>query len=150
MSRRPGKKRPVTVAVAVGDTALAGRLAAEIGNEPDLGLADGPDIADILIVAASRLGAIDERRQAMILLGDTAAAESLGGALRALLPADADPRLIVGAVRLVARGLLVFPEAALEAGKAGDDEAPPTAEQIQLTPREREVLELLAGGASNK
>jgi DNA-binding NarL/FixJ family response regulator len=153
MSRRPGQKRPVAVAVAVGDAALADRLAAEIGIQPDLSLADRPDNGDVLVITASRLAEVDGRRTAMVLLGDAAAAEGLGLALRALLPADADARLIIGAVRLVARGLLVMPEAALDAGKAGErgeDEPPPTEEQIQLTPREREVLELLAAGASNK
>jgi DNA-binding NarL/FixJ family response regulator len=143
----------VTVAVAIGEGTRCDLLAREIADQPDLALLDQPDAADIVIVTPERLGEIGKHRPAIVFLGDGTAAESLGGGLRALLPDDADPRLVVGAVRLVARGLIVLPEAAIDprpATELGEDEGLPTDERVQLTPREREVLELLAAGASNK
>jgi DNA-binding NarL/FixJ family response regulator len=153
MSRRSIPKPQVTVALAVGDAGLGQRLAEAIAAQPELAIDDRVDAADIVIVAAAELGAIGRHRSAIICLGDGSAAEAVGGALRALLPADADAQLIVGAARLVARGLLVLPEAALDPGPApepGEDEEPPAEEHVPLTPREGEVLELLAAGASNK
>ena len=153
MSRRAIPKPQVTVALAVGGATLAKRLAAAIAEHGDLEFSDRPDGADILILTAERLSEIGQPRPAIVFLGDGTAAETLGGALRALLPAGSDPELVVGAARLVARGLLVLPEAALDPGSAAEpaaDEDAPGDEPVQLTPREREVLELLAAGASNK
>jgi len=152
MIRRASPKRPVTVAIAVGDPGLAGRLAKAIGAHRDLAASDRAGAADILIVAANRLASIDQPEAAIVVLGD-GVVDSLGMAPRAMLPADADPDLVAAAVRLVARGLLVLPESALDPGPTAepdDEEIPPAEAQVQLTPREREVLELLAAGASNK
>ena len=152
MSRRPGLKRRVTVALAVGDGDLAARLAAEIARQPDLALANGGGLADLVIATALELGKLSPMAPTIVLIGD-GPAEGLGIALRGQLPADADPSLVVAAARLVARGMVVLPEATLDPGtqpRDGDDDEPPADERIQLTPREREVLELLAAGASNK
>jgi len=152
MSRRGSQKRPVTVAIAVGDPGLASRLAKAIGIHADLEAIDRTGAADILIVKADQLGSIDRPEAAIVVLGE-GVVDTLGTTPRAILPADADPALVAGAVRLVARGLLVLPESALDPGATAerdDEEDPPAVEQVQLTPREREVLELLAAGASNK
>jgi DNA-binding CsgD family transcriptional regulator len=63
-----------------------------------------------------------------------------------VLPADADAATIAAAARLVAAGLVVLPEALI----AGEEPPEPAAGAVVLTPRERQVLELLAAGASNK
>lgn len=141
----------MTAALAVGDPGFAGRLAKAVGAHPDLEPIDRADAADIVVVAAERLAGIDQTGAAIVVLGD-GGVDMLGMTPRAILPADADADLVVGAIRLVARGLLVLPESTLDPGAAerDDEEGPPPAEQVQLTPREREVLELLAAGASNK
>jgi len=141
----------VTVGIAVADAELAGRLTEAVGAHSELAPATGPGAADIVIVAAERLAEIDAAEAALVVLGN-AAADGLPLSPRAILPADADAALVTGAVRLVARGLLVLPDAALEPAAAGRDEEDirPAEQQVQLTPREREVLELLAAGASNK
>jgi DNA-binding CsgD family transcriptional regulator len=150
MDRRARPTRPTTVAILVGDRGLAGRRSKAIADQPDLAPSDGPDGADIVVVAADRLAELGRLKGALVVLGD---GEGLGPPPRAILPADADPGLVAAAVRLVAHGLFVLPESVVDAGPAGEpdeEDAPPTVAPIQLTPREREVLELLAAGASNK
>src|SRR4051812_33278599 len=112
MSRRPGLKRRVTVALAV-DGDLASQLAAEIARQPDLALATGGGLADIVIARAIDLAGLVPLPPTIVLIGD-GPDEGLGIALRGQLPADADASLVVGAARLVARGMVVLPEAALD------------------------------------
>lgn len=91
------------------------------------------------------------RRPAIITLSDdptslwTPAARSLG--LRAALPLRATAEELAGAVRAVHAGLLVLHPETLAPPRAADASlAPGTA----LTAREREILELMADGASNR
>jgi DNA-binding NarL/FixJ family response regulator len=90
----------------------------------------------------------------VVLIGDADPAE-LSPVVRALLPADVSSRTIVSAARLVAEGLLILPDGALERLAAmvaepaeEDDHTGPSS--ATLTPREKQVLERLAAGASNK
>jgi DNA-binding NarL/FixJ family response regulator len=73
-------------------------------------------------------------------------------AVRALLPPDANLLAIVAAVRLVAEGLLVLPDAAVDRLAVEDPGFDPEewGQYPVLTPREKEVLQLLAAGAPNK
>jgi DNA-binding NarL/FixJ family response regulator len=92
------------------------------------------------------------RRPAVIVLADdgadvwTPAARALG--VRAVLPSSgATPEELVEAVRAVHAGLLVLHPDALVRARAGETAAAPGA---PLTSREREILEMLADGASNR
>jgi DNA-binding NarL/FixJ family response regulator len=91
------------------------------------------------------------RPPAIIALGDdprklwTAAARARG--LRAALPHWATPEELAGAVHAVHAGLLVLHREALLPSKTGDTAV---AAETPLTPREREIVELLADGASNR
>lgn len=84
-----------------------------------------------------------------LLGGEETAAEALAAGARGLLFRDARPERLVAALRATAQGLLV-----LDAGLAdsvlriGTAASPPLVEP--LTPRELEVLQLLAQGLSNK
>lgn len=125
--------------------------------------------ADVLVVELSvgdelplPLGSDGEvalRGPAVVLLADRPgaawAAEVLRAGASAVLPRDARPEEITAAVDAAAAGLVVLPAAlaAELAARAGDGAPPeprPVAADPGLTPREREVLELLARGMGNK
>ncbi|MGC8834588.1 MAG: response regulator [Armatimonadota bacterium] len=64
---------------------------------------------------------------------------------------DTSPEELVEAVRLVARGeTLITPEIAMRMKKEFDKIAQEASPYLKLTPREKEVLDLVAKGASNK
>lgn len=117
----------------------------------DLVLADG--------LASDELAALMPRHPStrfVILAEDGEATDLVLAAAAAVLPRDAGAEMVGAAAMLVAKGLRLLPEMALDrlrtlAGgetssvlEKGDDEAP------ALTPREREVLTAMADGASNK
>jgi DNA-binding NarL/FixJ family response regulator len=152
MDRRARPTRPATVALAVGDRGLASRLSKAIAAHPDLAPSEALDDADIVVLTADHSADVARPGAAIVILGD-GGIDGLGPPPRAILPADADPELVAAAVRLVAHGLLVLPDVAVDPAASGgpdEEDAPPAEAPIQLTPREREVLELLAAGASNK
>ena len=67
--------------------------------------------------------------------------------LRAVLPLHTTAQELAGAVRAVAAGLLVLHPEVLARSTAGDTAI---ASGTPLTPREREILELMADGANNR
>lgn len=83
-----------------------------------------------------------------LLPDEDAAAEAWGAGIHGLLPRQAAPEQIVGALRAVAAGVAALDPAlveALVAPRAALDAPDPL-----LTPREAEVLRLLAEGLANK
>lgn len=73
--------------------------------------------------------------------------------VRGVLPAQASAREIAAAVEAVARGLIVLhPEIAAQVSgrEALPRDGPAPASGQQLSPREREILNLLASGLGNK
>jgi DNA-binding NarL/FixJ family response regulator len=92
----------------------------------------------------------------VLLLGDgmtpAASADALRAGIRAALPGDISPEQLVAALQAVASGLIVLHPAnmneLLPAGSAATRAPGELAES--LTRRELEVLQMLAGGLSNK
>ena len=83
----------------------------------------------------------------IILAGETPAIDALRSGVRAVLPEDAPPRQIIAAIYAAAAGLVVVPA----------DESEPLFPHVSpdesvepLTPREMDVIEMLAEGLSNK
>jgi two-component system, NarL family, response regulator YdfI len=78
--------------------------------------------------------------------------EALRAGVRAVLPGDVSQQQLVAALRAAADGLLIVHPA--DAGSVFPPVAPasrPVPElAVTLTPREREVLQMLAGGLANK
>jgi DNA-binding CsgD family transcriptional regulator len=156
--------RAIRVAVHVADRALRERMTRALGEAGDFALA-GPGDADVTIAdrAADVAGPV-------IALAPTALVSEVAAwrcDVRAVVPADVDATTLGAVITVIAAGLSVAPPNAARGGgdRGGavsgissgtwaealdhpgtDDEEP----AVALTPREREVLTLLAAGASNK
>jgi len=132
LAREPGLE-------IVGEVRASERADAIAATEPDVLLVDARDLA--------RLEATEP--PAVIIGEETVAAEALGP--HGVLARDASAGDIVAAIRAVAAGLIVRQPSARGAQSAPDLRAGiDMAEADPLSSRERDVLEHLASGASNK
>jgi DNA-binding NarL/FixJ family response regulator len=92
----------------------------------------------------------------VVLLGDGmnpgAAGEALRAGIRAALPGDISPDQLVAALHAVATGLLVVHASQADETIPAGSATPSTLDELteSLTRREREVLQMLAAGLSNK
>ena len=156
-------------ALLAGDPALA-----VVGHASPADFSDGGDPADVddggpsiparvalwdlglaPRAALDRLPAAESGPPVLALLADEElAAEAYAAGVRGLLFRDAGPRRLAAALRAVAEGLVVLDGglADLLAPSAEDDESSRLGDEPAepLTPREVEVLQLLAQGLSNK
>lgn len=145
-------------AQVAGSIAAIDALADSLSDAaPDVVLVDSsgePFESALESIVASGLAA----DAAVVVIGDglsaTASAEALRAGIRAALPADISPDQLVAALEAVASGLVVLhPSHTAEAIPAGSGSASGAAlEELaeSLTRREVEVLQMLAGGLSNK
>ncbi|WP_165838956.1 helix-turn-helix transcriptional regulator [Roseicella frigidaeris] len=170
--QRPPHRAPVAVALRSLDPERASRLAGLAG----LRLVSDPTAADVLVAEAMPPdpgggpedipGEIPEEVRAevpgaatgvaagevpgavpvLVLAEGAAALQALRAGARGVLAPEAPPAQLEAALLALARGLVVLPPALLPA-LAGRGPAPAGS---GLTRREREVLDLLAAGASNK
>jgi DNA-binding CsgD family transcriptional regulator len=157
----PSLHHPIRVAIHIADRALRARMTRaleEAGNFASAGLGD----ADVTIADGP-----PDVGGPVIALVPFAQAAAWRSDVRAVLPADVDATTLGAVITVIAAGLSVAPPASargadtLPDGRPGDrvgiwaealdhsgaeDDEP----AVMLTPREREVLALLAAGASNK
>jgi DNA-binding CsgD family transcriptional regulator len=149
--------RRLVVLIALGDASRAERLAASLAASDDL-LPVVAGRADVAIVD-DRSGDAVPASIPRVLLSGRAGGERPAGEVMAVLPSSADDLLIAAAVRLAAAGYRVSGD-----GRSGrheyfhtgdgepfeDEASDEHAVRPSLSPREAEVLALLAEGAPNK
>jgi DNA-binding CsgD family transcriptional regulator len=150
-------EHPVRVAVDIADRPLRERVSRALAEAGDVAFAS-PGDADVIV--ADRPPIVD--RPVIAIVPATLPPDGPPTAwrcdLRAVLPADVDGSTLGAVITVVAAGLGVAPPRATRGtvGRAGtwaealDDAVEDDEPAATLTPREREVLSLLAAGASNK
>jgi DNA-binding NarL/FixJ family response regulator len=148
-------RQPVVVDVAIDDPVLAQRTRALVRANPTLRLGEDDAIPAVRIRDA---GPEDDEDAAVIVITDRdGAAKALEAGAAGVLPRHTGGRALAAAISAATAGLTVvagpFRDLLVEGTEtaialdAGGDAEPAN---IDLTPRERQVLELLARGASNK
>ena len=151
--------RQLVVLIALGDAARAERLAATLAASDDLlPVVAGGGRADVAVIDDRSGDAVPASTPRVLLSGRTGG-ERPAGEVFAVMPVSADDLLIAAAARLAAAGYRVASE-----GRSGhhedfhtgesepfeDDVLDEHAARPALSPREAEVLALLAEGAPNK
>ena len=140
----------IRVHIAASTPVARAGLEAVLRAQADFEVAAEEAGADVVITDALPSDAAQYAPAAMVLLSDDPAPAwsevLLRGGVRAVLPHDASPAQIIAAVFAAAAGLAVVPV------EDAPEVLPPRGEQVvePLTPRERQVLEMLAEGLSNK
>jgi len=141
----------IRVHIAASTPVARAGLEAVLRAQPDFEIAAEETGADVVIADALPGEAAQYAPAATVLLSDDPApawsGELLRGGVRAVLPHDATAAQIVAAVFAAAAGLAVVPVEDAP-GVLPDSRAEQLVEP--LTPRERQVLEMLAEGLSNK
>jgi len=143
----------VVVDVAIDDPALAQRTRALVRANPTLCLGENDAVPAVRIRDA---GLEDDEDAPVIVITDrVGAVKALRAGAAGILPRHISQRALGAAISAAAAGLTVVAEdfrdllvEATQAAIALEGEADQA--NIDLTPREQQVLELLARGASNK
>jgi two-component system, NarL family, nitrate/nitrite response regulator NarL len=145
----------VIVDIAIDDAALAQRMHALVAANPALRLGEADAMAAVRIRDADPE---DDGDAAVIVITDRlGAVKALEAGAAGVLPRHTSGRALGAAISAAAAGLTVVARdfrdlivTATEAAIALDADGDGEPANIDLTPRERQVLELLARGASNK
>jgi two-component system nitrate/nitrite response regulator NarL len=158
--------------IEADSSAVRASLESVLDAEEDVVVVASARDADVILVAADRARLRDElpsfedagldglsHRAATLVLLDRIETDAVRDAFtagaNAVLTIDASGEELIAAIRAVALGLSVMPSATSAELMSHLRVVPPTAEPsasraVALTPREREVLALLAGGLANK
>jgi DNA-binding NarL/FixJ family response regulator len=142
----------IRVHIAASTPVARAGLAAVLRAQADFEVVAQEAGADVVIADLLPNDAVQYAPAAIVLLADDPSpawsAELLrGGGVRAVLPHDATPAQIIAAVFAAAAGLTVVP---VEDAAAVLPDTRPQQIVEPLTPRETQVLEMLAEGLSNK
>ena len=148
---------PSAVVRAGLETLVAGDPAVEVaGSFADLSAVEAlrPDVVLAALPVEELAPPADGVAPAIVLLSADAqpawSSEVLRLGVRAMLPRDAAPAEVLAAVEAASTGLAVVDPHDLEALLSASNPTAASAESTVLTPRELEVLRLMAEGAANK
>lgn len=148
---------PSAVVRAGLETLVAGDPAVEVaGSFADLSSVEAlrPDVVLAALPVEELAPPADGVAPAIVLLSADAqpawSSEALRLGVRALLSRDASPAEVLAAVEAASTGLAVVDPHDLEALLSASNPTAASAESTVLTPRELEVLRLMAEGAANK
>ena len=148
---------PSAVVRAGLETLVAGDPAVEVaGSFADLSSVEAlrPDVVLAALPVEELAPPADGVAPAIVLLSADAqpawSSEVLRLGVRAMLPRDATPAEVLAAVEAASTGLAVVDPHDLEALLSASNPTAASAESSVLTPRELEVLRLMAEGAANK
>jgi DNA-binding NarL/FixJ family response regulator len=135
----------IRVWIETHSTILRAGLAALLRDHARIELLSTPEEADVILREEAPEGPEPEGPPLVVLTDDTPTARALQWGVRAILPRDAPADQIVAAIHAVAEGLCAVP-----ADAAAQALLLPAPGMEPLTPRESEVLEMLAEGIANK
>lgn len=155
----------LAVLIVLGDARRAGRLAASLSAAEDIvpilaSELHSDDAVDVMVVDEGMAGRAAPEGAPQVLLASGSV--EFRDRFAAILPAGTEPALVAAAARLAAAGYHIVAGArAAQAGNAGtaeddgkdqsgNDQSEPESVAVHLSPREAEVLALLAEGAPNK
>jgi two-component system, NarL family, response regulator YdfI len=154
----------IRIAIAAASAVVRAGLESLLASAPGLDVvgafadAAGLDALrpDVFLVAGN--AALSSGGPAVVLTNEDQpawTADALRSGVRALLPRDASPAAILAAVDAAASGMALIDPQELESlltasAPAQAMETAPTAPYAALTPRELEVLRMMADGAANK
>jgi DNA-binding CsgD family transcriptional regulator len=143
----------IGVCIAVSDTQLARRLVAFLDEDAAFEtLFEDPDDCDPDVTLTDRL--VDLPGPSILIADSTRGPLVLPGEVRAVLPPHIDGGLLRAAIRIASAGYVIAEvddAQRLHRCSFGSDQAVIAEDgETELTPREREVLLLLAQGAPNK
>ena len=148
---------PSAVVRAGLETLVAGDPAVEVaGSFADLSSVEAlrPDVVLAALPVEELAPPADGVAPAIVLLSADAqpawSSEVLRLGVRAMLPRDAAPAEVLAAVEAASTGLAVVDPHDLETLLSASNPTTASAESTVLTPRELEVLRLMAEGAANK
>jgi len=155
----------IRLLIAAPTAVMRAGLEALVGSDPEIELAGSfPDLSSAemlrpdVILAAVRVDELappqDGQASPIVLLSNEAqpawTPEALRLGVRAVLPRDASPQAVLAAVDAASSGMAVLDPHDLEALLTASTPAPASGETPVLTPRELEVLSMMAEGAANK
>jgi len=143
-----GEHRVVRVHIEVAAAVTRAGLEAILRDHEQIEIVTSASTADVLVREAAGEPAEAAAAVPVVVLADEVPPlEALRSGVRAVLPPDAPSQQIVAAILAVAAGLAVVPaDESLFAISNGRLEPPAE----PLTPREMDVIEMLAEGMSNK
>ena len=137
------------------DPLVRSGLVALLGFEPDFSIlapGESPDAAELALWdggASGRAGSLPRVPTLALVRDEESAADVLRAGALGVLLRDAEGDRLIASLRAIAAGVGVF-EPALLRGLLGARTPYPDNDAIVLTPREAEVLALMAEGLSNK